>query len=43
MKKLGEMDLGSATNHFFAMEEDASSLMLELTHSTRSCGATNRS
>jgi catechol 2,3-dioxygenase-like lactoylglutathione lyase family enzyme len=32
MKKLGEMDLGSATNHFFAMEEDASSLMLELTH-----------
>ena len=32
MKKLGEMDLGSATNHFFAMEEDASSPMLELTH-----------
>ncbi len=32
MKKVGEMDLGSATNHFFAMEEDASSPMLELTH-----------
>jgi lactoylglutathione lyase len=32
MEKLGEMDLGSATNHFFAMEEDASSPMLELTH-----------
>jgi lactoylglutathione lyase len=32
MKNLGEMDLGSATNHFFAMEEDASSPMLELTH-----------
>ena len=32
MKKLGKMDLGSATNHFFAMEEDASSPMLELTH-----------
>ena len=32
MKKLGEMDLGSATNLFFAMEEDASSPMLELTH-----------
>lgn len=32
MKKLGEMDLGTATNHFFAMEEDASSPMLELTH-----------
>jgi hypothetical protein len=28
MKKLGEMDLGSATNHFFAMREDASSPML---------------
>ena len=26
------MHLGSATNHFFAMEEDASSPMLELTH-----------
>jgi len=32
MKKLGEMDLGSATNHFFAMREDASSPMLELTY-----------
>jgi lactoylglutathione lyase len=32
MKKLGEMHLPSATNHFFAMEEDASSPMLELTH-----------
>ncbi len=32
MKKVGEMDLGSATNHFFAMEEDASEPMLELTH-----------
>ena len=32
MKKLGEMDLGSATNHFFAIEEDASSPMQELTH-----------
>ena len=32
MKKRGEMDLGSATNHFFAMEEDASSPMLERTH-----------
>ena len=32
MKKIGEMDLGSATNHFFAMEEDASEPMLELTH-----------
>jgi lactoylglutathione lyase len=32
MKKLGEMDLGSATNHFYAMEADASSPMLELTH-----------
>jgi lactoylglutathione lyase len=31
-KKLGEMDLSSATNHFFAMEGDASSPMLELTH-----------
>jgi catechol 2,3-dioxygenase-like lactoylglutathione lyase family enzyme len=30
MKKLGEMDLGSATNNFFAMEGDASSPMLEL-------------
>jgi lactoylglutathione lyase len=32
MKKLGEMHLPSATNHFFAMEEDASLPMLELTH-----------
>ena len=32
MKKVGEMDLGSATNHFFAMEEDSASPMLELTH-----------
>jgi lactoylglutathione lyase len=32
MKKVGEMDLGSATNHFFAMEEDPASPMLELTH-----------
>ena len=32
MKKLGEMDLSSATNHFYAMEADASSPMLELTH-----------
>lgn len=32
MKKIGEMDLGSATNHFFAIEADASSPMLELTH-----------
>jgi lactoylglutathione lyase len=32
MKKVGEMDLGSATNHFFAMEEDSTSPMLELTH-----------
>lgn len=32
MKKVGEMDLGSATNHFFAIEENASEPMLELTH-----------
>jgi len=32
MKKVGEMDLGSATNHFFAMEADPSQPMLELTH-----------
>ena len=32
MKKLGEMDLGSTTNHFFAMEENPASPMLELTH-----------
>lgn len=32
LKKVGEMDLGSATNHFFALEEDPSLPMLELTH-----------
>ena len=32
MKKIGEMDLGSATIHFFAFEEDPSEPMLELTH-----------
>jgi lactoylglutathione lyase len=32
MKKLGEMDLGSAANYFYAMEADASAPMLELTH-----------
>ena len=32
MRKVGEMDLGSATNHFFAMEKDPASPMLELTH-----------
>jgi lactoylglutathione lyase len=32
LKKVGEMDLGSATNHFFALEEDPSQPMLELTH-----------
>ena len=32
MKKLGEMALGSATNYFYAMEANASSPMLELTH-----------
>jgi lactoylglutathione lyase len=32
LKKVGEMDLGSATNHFFALEEDPSHPMLELTH-----------
>jgi len=32
MSKVGEMDLGSATNHFFAMEEDPAAPMLELTH-----------
>ena len=32
MKKVGEMDLGSATNHFFAFKEDPSEPMLELTH-----------
>jgi len=32
MKKVGEMDLGSATNHFFALAADPSQPMLELTH-----------
>jgi lactoylglutathione lyase len=32
LKKVGEMHLGSATNHFFAVEEDPSQPMLELTH-----------
>ena len=32
MKKVGEMHFDSATNYFFAMEEDASQPMLELTH-----------
>jgi hypothetical protein len=32
MKKIGEMDLGSATNIFFAIEADPSQPMLELTH-----------
>ncbi len=32
MKKVGEMNLGSATNHFFALEADPSQPMLELTH-----------
>ncbi len=32
MKKVGGMDLGSATNHFFAAEENPSSPMLELTN-----------
>jgi len=32
MTKLGEMDLGSANNIFFAMEADPSQPMLELTH-----------
>ena len=32
MKKVGEMELGSATNHFFALEADPSQPMLELTH-----------
>ena len=32
MKKVGEMDLGSATNHFFAFEADPSQPMLGLTH-----------
>lgn len=32
LKKVGEMNLGSATNHFFALEEDPAAPMLELTH-----------
>jgi lactoylglutathione lyase len=32
LKKVGEMDLGSATNHFFALEADPSQPMLELTY-----------
>ncbi|MGI8648823.1 MAG: VOC family protein [Rubrobacter sp.] len=32
MKKVGEMHFDTATNYFFAMEEEASSPMLELTH-----------
>ncbi len=32
MKKVGEMHFSDATNYFFAMEEDASEPMLELTH-----------
>lgn len=32
MKKVGEMHFDTATNYFFAMEEDASKPMLELTH-----------
>ena len=32
MKKIGEMHFDTATNYFFAMEEDASEPMLELTH-----------
>ena len=32
LKKVGEMDLGSATNYFFALEEDPFHPMLELTH-----------
>ena len=32
MKNVGEIDLGSATNHFFAFEADPSQPMLELTH-----------
>ena len=32
LMKVGEMDLGSATNHFFALEADPSQPMLELTH-----------
>ncbi len=32
MKLVGEMHFDTATNYFFAMEEDASQPMLELTH-----------
>ena len=32
MKLVGEMHFDTATNYFFAMEADASQLMLELTH-----------
>lgn len=32
MKKVGEMHFDTATNYFFAMEEDATEPMLELTH-----------
>lgn len=32
LKKVGEMELDSATNHFFALEADPSQPMLELTH-----------
>lgn len=32
MKKVGEMHFDTASNYFFAMEEDASEPMLELTH-----------
>jgi lactoylglutathione lyase len=32
MKKVGEMHFDTAANYFFAMEEDASEPMLELTH-----------
>jgi lactoylglutathione lyase len=32
LKKVGEMHLSDATNHFFAVEEDPSHPMLELTH-----------
>src|SRR3712207_6117150 len=32
MKKIGEMHFDTATNYFFAMAEEASEPMLELTH-----------
>jgi lactoylglutathione lyase len=32
LKKVGEMHLSDATNHFFAVEEEPSHPMLELTH-----------